>query len=150
MDYDINRLKEYITNLDIDIANRMPWGDLFIEPGDPYNKNVPQTRFWTTPNDFYENHKELWNNQYNVRFIFRGDYLTYFTTSTLIDCNIQMDGAEEAYVCPSPASTLIMLQTKAKDLLKKLDENNPQEITKTSKKLRYAIKKKISIKLLKR
>ena len=29
-----------------------------------------------------------------------------------------MEGAEEAKVCPSPASTLIMLQTKAKDSLK--------------------------------
>ncbi len=150
MDYEIDRLKEYITNLDIDITNRMPWGDLFIEPEDTYNKNVPQTRFWTTPNDFYENHKELWDKQYNVKFIFRGEYLTYFTTSTYIDCNIQMDGAEEAYVCPSPASTLIMLQTKAKDLLRKIDDKNPQEKLKTSKKIRFEIRKKISIKLLKR
>ena len=113
-----NNLKKYIESLDYDIAARVPWGDLTFSSDEGFVEGLPMTRCWTASKECFEANRIIWEKAYSVRLISEGQYLAYFTTSTQKDVEIMMEGAEEAKVCPSPASTLIMLQTKAKDSLK--------------------------------
>ena len=142
MQNDIEELKKYISNLDIDITNRMPWGDLQVNYSEEYIKGSKTTRFWTAPNDCFEANQNNWIERYNANFVSKGDFLTYFTTFTLSDIEIIMEGAEEAYVCPCPTSTLIMMQTRAKDLLKELT----QELSDTNIPMRKRDKMKSILK----
>lgn len=114
----IDNLNKYITSLDYDIAARLPWGDITISSEEGFTKDMPITRFWTAPKVAFESARDRWNKQFNISLISEGEYLCYFTTSTSTEIKIEMEGATEAQVCPSPASTLIMLQTRAKDTLK--------------------------------
>lgn len=111
-------LKHHIEELDYDIQARSPWGDLVVDSTTVFEPDKPVTRYWTAPKDCLESNHDLWSNSYNISVISTGDYLSYFTTTTARDKDIMMEGAEEAKVCPSPVSTLIMLQTRAKDTLK--------------------------------
>ena len=114
----IDNLNKYITSLDYDIAARLPWGDIIISSEEGFTKGMPITRFWTAPKVAFESAHSRWNELFNINLISEGEYLCYFTTSTSPEVKIEMEGATEASVCPSPASTLIMLQTRAKDALK--------------------------------
>ena len=114
----IENLKKYISSLDYDIAARVPWGDITFNSEEGFTEGVPMTRYWTAPKDCFAENKDMWTELYNIRLISEGEYLSYFISSTKNGTIVNMEGAEEATVCPSPASTLIMLQTKAKDTLK--------------------------------
>lgn len=114
----VENLKKYIESLDYDIAARVPWGDLTFDSNEGFVEGLPITHCWTAPKECFEAHQERWTEEYGVKMISEGQYLTFFTSSTPKGKEIVMEGAEEAKVCPSPASTLIMLQTKAKDSLK--------------------------------
>ncbi|MCF0180554.1 MAG: hypothetical protein HUJ97_09985 [Bacteroidales bacterium] len=121
------RFSKFISDLDNDITNRIPWGDLQVNPDEGFVEGIPITKFWTTSNDCFEQNKEKWTEEYNAKFISKGDFLTYFITKTSPKTEIKIEGAEEAYVCPCPASTLIMMQTKAKDALKEIEEGMPDK-----------------------
>lgn len=114
----IENLHKYIDSLDYDIAARVPWGDITFDSEEGFTEGLPITRCWTAAKECFEENREIWEMEYEARLISNGDYLSYFTTSTEKGKDIYMEGAEEATVCPSPASTLIMLQTRAKDTLK--------------------------------
>lgn len=140
-------LKRYISSLDNDIASRIPWGETLINTDEGFVDGLPVTRFWTSTKDSFNENKDLWVENYNAKFVSKGDFLVYFTTNTLIDEEIIMEGAEEAYVCPSPASTLIMLQTRAKDLLKEVEAELSPIPTKTRKRDKF---KKVFNKIIKK
>lgn len=114
----VENLKKYIESLDYDIAARVPWGDLTFDSEEGFVEGLPITRCWTARKECFETNHERWAEEYGVKKVSEGQYLTFFTSSTPKDQVIVMEGAEEATVCPSPASTLIMLQTRAKDSLK--------------------------------
>lgn len=114
----VQSLKHHIQELDYDIAASVPWGDTVHNSEEGFTEGIPVTRYWTAPKECFEANKENWQYLYAARLVSEGDYLTYFTTYTGKHAQIMMEGASEAKVCPSPASTLIMLQTRAKDTLK--------------------------------
>lgn len=114
----VDNLKKYIEGLDYDIAARVPWGDLTFNTDEGFVAGLPITRCWTAKKYLFEANRDGWETAYNARVISEGQYLTFFTTSTPKNTEVKMEGATEATVCPSPASTLIMLQTRAKDSLK--------------------------------
>lgn len=114
----IENLCKYIRNLDDEIAARIPWGDITSASEEGFKAGVPVTRFWTAQKDCFEANYPMWKRDFAANLISEGEYLSFFTTSTDYNTTIFMEGAEEAKVCPSPTSTLIMLQTRAKDTLK--------------------------------
>lgn len=114
----IDNLQKYISSLDYDIAGRVPWGDITFNSEEGFKDDIPVTRCWTCPKDCFAENREQWTLLYNIRLVSEGEFLSYFTSNTDKTQDIIMEGAEEAAVCPSPASTLIMLQTRAKDSLK--------------------------------
>lgn len=114
----VDNLNKYIEGLDYDIAARVPWGDVEFNSNEGFVEGLPITRYWTATKDCFEANRNSWNEAYNINIASAGEHLYFFTTSTDKDTEIVMEGAEEAQICPSPASTLIMLQTRAKDKLK--------------------------------
>lgn len=114
----VNSLMKYIEGLDYDIAARLPWGDVEFNSNEGFVEGQPITRYWTATKDCFETNRKVWDKAYNVNITSKGEHLYFFTTSTDKGTEVLMEGAEEAQVCPSPTSTLIMLQTRAKDNLK--------------------------------
>lgn len=127
---EIQLLKKYIQQLDSDIETMFPWGELDLSEVERLRQEGIALDFWQMDQKRF--HQELqrsmdptiphWMSRYNARPISDANSQSYFTTRTPLGTDIQIPFAVKARMCPSPVSTLIILQTKAKDALKHLSE----------------------------
>lgn len=121
-------LQKYIEQLENEINLMFPWGEIDLFEIVLSRNNGIDLRFWTMESKKF--HKELqrsmdptiphWMSLYNARPISESGSLCYFTTRTAQDVEINIPFASPAKMVPSPVSTLIMLQTRAKDMLKSI------------------------------
>lgn len=129
---EIQCLKRYIQQLDADIDLMFPWGELELSEVERLRQDGVELKFWTM--DKKKFHQELqrsmdptiphWMSRYNAHPVSDAKSLSYFTTKTPIGTEVVIPYASAARMCPSPVSTLIILQTKAKDTLKRLMESH--------------------------
>lgn len=123
-------LKKYIQKLDSDIEMMFPWGELDLSETERLRAEGIALKYWEMDQKRF--HQELqrsmdptiphWMSKYNVHPVSDANFKSYFTTRTPIGTEVQIPYAIQARMCPSPVSTLIILQTKAKDALKHLTE----------------------------
>lgn len=125
---EIQILKNYIKQLDSDIELMFPWGELDLSEVDSLRREGIALDFWQMDQKRF--HQELqrsmdptiphWMSKYSAHPVSDANLKSYFTTRTPLGTDIQIPFATKAEMCPSPVSTLIILQTKAKDKLKQL------------------------------
>lgn len=121
-------LKKYIQQLDSDIDMMFPWGELDLSEAERLKEEGIALDYWEM--DQKKFHQELqrsmdptiphWMSKYNARPVSDANAKSYFTTRTPLGTEVNIPFAVKARMCPSPVSTLIILQTKAKDALKHL------------------------------
>lgn len=117
---DIEKQKQLLLELDEDLLRMEPWGDSPAEKIIELRRQGQQIRFWRATEEWVERHGAEWADAYQAERVSSRDGFAYFTTITPHDVHFQLEGAEELQIAPSPLSTLIMLQTRAKDRLRQL------------------------------
>ncbi|MBP5716808.1 MAG: hypothetical protein J6W69_06795 [Bacteroidales bacterium] len=114
------RQMERIAELDSDIARMEPWGDYPMARIDQFSQQGRSLRFWRCTQTQYEGHWPQWSEKFGADLISQRDGFCYFTTVTPIDVMLAIPEAHSVEVTPSPVSTLIVLQTRAKDSLRQV------------------------------
>jgi V/A-type H+-transporting ATPase subunit I len=112
--------QQNVATLDADILSLNPWGDFSSESILGLEKAGWKVRFWTAPTEAY---RPDWETALHAIPVRRSPKLVHFLTVTPTADGHPADrlpGATEVHLSPSPQSTLIMLQTRAKDDLKRL------------------------------
>lgn len=103
--------------LDKEIKEITPWGDFSHKNIDALTEAGWVTRFWiTSPKKM----SPAWKDEYNAFVIEENKKAVYFITITPTAQQVDIPAAREVTLSPSPISTLIILQTRAKDNLKRL------------------------------
>lgn len=114
------RQLERIAELDADILLMEPWGDYPMERIDRLSQCGQKLQFWRCSRTQYEGKKVFWADAYQSELVSERDGLCYFVTVTPQGASIVIPEAQLVDVTPSPVSTLIMLQTRAKDSLRQI------------------------------
>jgi len=109
---------ERIAELDADIQNMEPWGDYPMARIDQLAQRGLSLLFWRSTQTQFEGHRQAWIDSYQAELVSIHSGHCYFVTVTPQGANIVLNEAEPIAVTPSPVSTLIMLQTRAKDSLR--------------------------------
>ena len=112
----IANVKKLHTDLEADVKLMLPWGDFDMNNLNRLYQAGWEVRFWSVDHKRYDSE---WEHLYHSFVISQDKKHTYFVTVNHRGKEIEMQGAIEEKLCPSPASTLVMLQTRAKDDLKK-------------------------------
>ena len=112
------RQLERIAELDDDIARMEPWGDYPMARIDQLAQAGQHLQFWKATQTQFEGHRQMWSEDYQAELVAQHDGTCYFVTITPQGADITLPDAQAAEVAPSPVSTLIMLQTRAKDSLR--------------------------------
>jgi len=117
MQSDYQRQLQMIVDLDDDIVRLQPWGDYPMQRLAQMNNLGMQIQFWKAPTHLLDAHPE-WVEGYQIERVSSDQTNTWFTTISPIEATVCLEGAMLQQVPPSPVSTLIMLQTRAKDAAK--------------------------------
>jgi len=123
MTHSVQGIKEHMQSLEQDIAKMQPWGDFDVMKVERLADHGCHIRFWKMDGNLLASKvAEPWFIDCNVLVVTRDIDATYFVTVTDSEGNIGVPSeAEEVDICPCPVSTLIMLQTRDKDKLKKME-----------------------------
>lgn len=115
-------LRRHMQELDADIIRMQPWGDFDMVKLEQLRQHDCQVLFWTMPIDIFASQAtESWAVDSQVQLINEDNALAYFITIQLGNEEVAMpQEAKRVEICPCPVSTLIMLQTRDKDSLKRL------------------------------
>lgn len=115
-------LHRHMQELDADIVRMQPWGDFDVVKLEQLRQHECQVLFWTMPIDVFATQvSEPWTVDSQVQLVSEDASLAYFITLQLGNEEIAMPPeATRVEICPCPVSTLIMLQTRDKDSLKRL------------------------------
>jgi len=109
--------RKNLSELDKEIKAMAPWGDFSHKSIEVLNEAGWAVRFWiTSPKKF----SPTWQEEYNAFVIEENKKTVHFITITPATQQIEFPVAREVTPSPSPISTLIILQTRAKDNLKRL------------------------------
>lgn len=109
--------RQNLNELEREIKEMTPWGDFSHKNIDALSEAGWVTRFWiTSPKKM----SPEWKEKYNAFIIEENKKAVHFITITPATQQIEMATAKEVTLSPSPISTLIILQTRAKDNLKQL------------------------------
>lgn len=114
MQSDHVRQLQMIGELDADIERLQPWGDYPMQRIDMLSSQGLCLQFWKAPSHVVDTHPE-WVDGYQLQQVSTDGHTVWFTVTVPTDAQIQLRGAQREEVPPSPLSTLIMLQTRAKD-----------------------------------
>lgn len=117
MQSDYQRQQQMIKELDADIAEIQPWGDYPMQRVDMLASRGLRLMFWLSPETVVASHPE-WVDAYQMERVSSDGKNVRFTTIIPADAEIHLPGAMLCDIPPSPLSTLIMLQTRAKDASK--------------------------------
>lgn len=115
-------LRRHMKELDADITRMQPWGDFDVVKLEQLRQHDCQVLFWTMPVDVYASQAtEPWFTDSQAQLVSEDTSLAYFITLQLGNEEILLpQTATRVEICPCPVSTLIMLQTRDKDSLKRL------------------------------
>jgi len=114
MQSDYHHQQQMIRDLDSDIEHLQPWGDFPMQRIDQLSAQGHCLQFWKAPSQVLSAHPE-WVDGYQLEQVSTDGQTVWFTVVVPADAQIQLPGAQQQEVPPSPLSTLIMLQTRAKD-----------------------------------
>ncbi|MDO4497064.1 MAG: hypothetical protein Q4B58_04405 [Bacteroidales bacterium] len=114
MQSDYERQQKMIAELDADIARIQPWGDYPMQQIDQLAAQGLCLQFWSAPSWVLDMHHE-WVEAYQLSLVSNNSKTSYFSIVVPIEAEINLPGAIRQQVPPCPLSTLIMLQTRAKD-----------------------------------
>jgi len=114
------RQLERIAELDADIQHMEPWGDYPMARIDQFAQRGLSLKFWKSSQTQFEGHRQSWIDSYQAELVAVQAGCCYFVTVTPQGANIVLNEAQPVEVTPSPVSTLIMLQTRAKDSLRQI------------------------------
>ncbi len=123
MTHSVKGIKEHMQSLEQDIAKMQPWGDFDVMKVEQLANHGCHIRFWQMDGELLASKvAEPWFIDCNVLVVTRDIEVSYFVTVTDSDERPAVPSeAEEISICPCPVSTLIMLQTRDKDKLKKME-----------------------------
>lgn len=118
----IEGLKRHIQELEADIEKMQPWGDFDVVKLEQLKQHDCHVRFWTMPVATMATMvTEPWYADYQTLTVSHDAANVYFITVTVGDEQPQMPAqAKPVEICPCPVSTLIMLQTRDKDSIKRV------------------------------
>ena len=116
-------IKEHMQSLEQDIVKMQPWGDFDVMKVEQLSHHGCHIRFWKMNSELLSSRlAESWFVDCNVLIVTQDIEMTYFITVTDNEDRPPVPAeAEEVIICPCPVSTLIMLQTRDKDTLKKME-----------------------------
>lgn len=114
------RQMERIAELDYDIQRMEPWGDYPMVRIDELAQEGKRLDFWRATRTQFEGNRRLWADKYMAELISEQDGYCYFVTISAQEEPLCLNEAQLLDVTPSPVSTLIMLQTRAKDSLRQI------------------------------
>ena len=115
-------LRRHMQELDADITRMQPWGDFDVVKLEQLRQHECQVLFWTMPIDIFASQaSESWAVDSQAQLVSEDTSQAYFITLQLGNEEVAMPPeAIRIEICPCPVSTLIMLQTRDKDSLKRL------------------------------
>lgn len=115
-------LRRHMQELDADITRMQPWGDFDVVKLEQLHQHECQILFWTMPIDIFASQaSESWAVDSQAQLVSEDTSQAYFITLQLGNEEVAMPPeATRVEICPCPVSTLIMLQTRDKDSLKRL------------------------------
>ena len=115
-------LRRHMQELDADITRMQPWGDFDVVKLEQLRQHECQILFWTMPIDVFASQaSEPWAVDSQAQLVSEDTSQAYFITLQLGNEEVAMPPeATRIEICPCPVSTLIMLQTRDKDSLKRL------------------------------
>lgn len=118
-----NGLRQHMQSLEQDIQKMQPWGNFDVMKVEQLASVGYQIRFWKIASHLLPLRiAEGYWSDCQLKVIAQDTETTYFVTvSTHPQRSGKPTDAEEVDICPCPVSTLIMLQTRDKDSLKKLE-----------------------------
>ena len=114
------RQLQRIAELDADIARMGPWGDYPMASIDQLSQQGKSLGFWRCTQTQFEGHWAQWKEKYNAELVSQQDGFCYFVTKVPQGNQLEISEAQPVDVPPCPISTLIMLQTRAKDSLRQV------------------------------
>ena len=97
-----------------------PWGDYPMARVDQLAQCSQSLLFWKCTRTQYDAHSRQWKEAYQAELVSERGGQCYFVTVTPQGVPFVLPEAQQVQVAPSPVSTLITLQTKAKDSLKQI------------------------------
>lgn len=123
MELSAQGLKQHMLSLEQDIEKMQPWGDFDVMKVEQLAAHGCQIRFWQiAPHIMALKTAEGWWKDSYIMVVNHSQEMVYYITVTEGENHApQPAEASEVEICPCPVSTLIMLQTRDKDSLKKLD-----------------------------
>ena len=115
-------IRLHMQSLDQDIVRMQPWGNFDVMKVEQLASRGVNIRFWTLPVSASEDPAQqpfpLWGD--NCHLIAQdADFLRFVTVTTSDGGPTVPAGAREVELCPCPVSTLIMLQTRDKDSIRR-------------------------------
>lgn len=112
-----------IEGLDQDIITMQPWGDFDVMKVEELQRRGCHLGFWQISSlAWAQQGSGSWVDDYHVLQVSQDADNVWFVTITPVGITpLVPTEAQEVKVCPSPVSTLIMLQTRYKDSLKRLE-----------------------------
>lgn len=120
----VNGIKEHMKSLEQDINKMQPWGDFDVMKVEQLARQGCHIRFWKMDSGLMaqKEAEQNWMTDHRVSIVAQDAGTTYFVTVTdNADTSPIPADAKEVIICPCPVSTLIMLQTRDKDSLKKME-----------------------------
>ena len=123
MTHSVQGIKEHMQSLEQDIVKMQPWGDFDVMKVEQLAHHGCHIRFWKMDSGLLVSQlAEQWFIDCNALIVTQDIETSYFITVTDSESRPPVPvEAEEVIICPCPVSTLIMLQTRDKDSLKKME-----------------------------
>jgi len=118
-----NGLRQHMQSLEQDIVKMQPWGNFDVMKVDELACQGCHIRFWKMPTHILAQRVAdgCWQDCL-MQVVANETGLSHYVTVTMDDEEpIIPAEAQEVEICPCPVSTLIMLQTRDKDSLRKLE-----------------------------
>ena len=124
MIHSVHGIKLHAQNLEQDIVKMQPWGNFDVMKVEELRAMGCHVRFWTMPVEALSGHEtEEWFVGSQALIVAQDTETGYFVTVSTDEALLPQlpKEAKEVEICPCPVSTLIMLQTRDKDSLKKME-----------------------------
>ncbi len=123
MIHSVQGIKEHMQSLEQDIVKMQPWGDFDVMKVEQLAHHGCQIRFWKMDSTRLSAQlTDPWFIDYNALIVAQDSETSYFVTVSDNSNRPPVPAeAEEVNICPCPVSTLIMLQTRDKDSLKRME-----------------------------
>lgn len=115
-------IHQHMESLEADIARMQPWGDFDVMKVEQLASRGIHLRFWRAPiGHTIDDYTATFIVRHHVRIISHDSQWEYFVTIDNGSSIPQPVDAQPVEICPCPISTLIMLQTRDKDTLRRLE-----------------------------